>query len=140
MYTRKCKRLLANYRDSFASISPAEGNFRIFREPDVKVALRENRNDISSSTANAAETAVVVNDTPSRGRSASIPARINNFISANYPNAVCNRCIAAGIGIPNQPTRPAQITGALGTTSDFIQDSGHCAICGCRKTVIRRHP
>lgn len=52
----------------------------------------------------------------------SVPQRVNDFISARRPNFVCNKCIAEGIGLINDTAHPAQITGALATTSDFIQE------------------
>jgi hypothetical protein len=68
----------------------------------------------------------------------SVPQRINDFITRHRPNAVCNRCIAAGVGLVNNTAHPAQVTGALATTSDFDQAQGTCPICKDRKKVIRR--
>jgi len=67
----------------------------------------------------------------------SVPQRINDFITAKKPNAVCNMCIADGLGMINKAAHPAQVTGALATTSDFIQEQGQCALCKTNKKVIR---
>ena len=66
------------------------------------------------------------------------PQQVNDFITASRPDAVCNKCIAEGIGLINKDAHPAQITGALATTSDFIQSNDECAICHETKKVIRR--
>lgn len=68
----------------------------------------------------------------------SVPQKINDFISANYPKAICNKCIAEGVGLINNTAHPAQVTGALATTSDFILEDGVCFICEKKKKVIRR--
>lgn len=65
------------------------------------------------------------------------PQEVNDFITKHSPNAVCNKCIARGLGWANDAAHPAQITGALATTSDFIQESGVCVICKDKKKVIR---
>lgn len=66
------------------------------------------------------------------------PQEVNDFITKKSPNAVCNKCIAQGLGWTNDAAHPAQITGALATTSDFMQEAGVCAICQSNKKVIRR--
>jgi hypothetical protein len=66
------------------------------------------------------------------------PQQLNDFITARKPKPVCNKCIAKGIGLENDGAHPAQITGALATTSDFIQEVGECSICGETKKVIRK--
>lgn len=68
----------------------------------------------------------------------SVPQRINDFITSHRPNSVCNKCIADGVRLANDGAHPAQITGALATTNDFIQEDGTCAICKGQKKVIRR--
>lgn len=68
----------------------------------------------------------------------SVPQRINDFITARQHQPVCNKCIAAGVGLTNDAAHPAQITGALATTSDFVQETGTCSICKSNKKVIRR--
>ena len=66
----------------------------------------------------------------------SVPQRINDFITAQRGAAVCNRCIAEGIRLTNDAAHPAQVTGALATTSDFTQDYGLCSLCKSNKKVI----
>jgi hypothetical protein len=68
----------------------------------------------------------------------SVPQRINDFISSHRPKPVCNKCIADGVGLTNDTAHPAQITGALATTNDFIQEDGTCSVCKSHKKVIRR--
>ena len=68
----------------------------------------------------------------------SVPQRVNDFITKHRPEPVCNSCIAAGVGLINNTAHPAQITGALATTSDFAQETGTCSICKNSKNVIRR--
>jgi len=66
------------------------------------------------------------------------PQEINDFITGHRPKPVCNKCIAHGLGLTNDTAHPAQITGALATTSDFIQAPGTCSICQGNKKVIAR--
>ncbi|WP_293962087.1 hypothetical protein [Sneathiella sp.] len=68
----------------------------------------------------------------------SVPQRINDYISEMRPAAICNKCIADGLGMENKGAHPAQVTGALATTNDFVQDQGQCSICKSNKKVIRR--
>jgi hypothetical protein len=68
----------------------------------------------------------------------SVPQRVNDFNTKHRPKAVCNSCIAAGVGLINNTAHPAQITGALGTTSDFVEGPGTYSICKGSKKVIRR--
>lgn len=68
----------------------------------------------------------------------SVPQRINDFITKQRPAPVCNKCIADGVGLENKGAHPAQITGALATTSDFEQSDGVCSICKSSRKVIRR--
>ena len=68
----------------------------------------------------------------------SVPQRINDFITSHRPKPVCNKCVAEGVGLTNDGAHPAQITGALATTSDFAQEEGECSICRGQKKVIRR--
>lgn len=70
--------------------------------------------------------------------SMSVPQQVNDFITSKRPNAVCDKCVADGVGMANNQAHPAQITAALATTSDFIREPGTCAICKGRKKVIRR--
>ncbi len=68
----------------------------------------------------------------------SVPRRINDFITSHRPRAVCNKCIAEGVGLTNAGAHPAQITGALATTNDFNQERGQCSLCKDTKKVITR--
>jgi hypothetical protein len=67
----------------------------------------------------------------------SVPQRINDYITSMRPAAVCNKCIASGVGLSNYAAHPAQVTGALATTSDFLQEQGECSVCKHAKKVIR---
>lgn len=66
------------------------------------------------------------------------PQQVNDFITKHRPSSVCNKCVATGIGLKNDGAHPAQITGALATTSEFILERGRCSICHDDKQVIRR--
>lgn len=66
------------------------------------------------------------------------PQEVNDLITKHRPDPVCNKCIAQSLGWSNDAAHPAQITGALATTNDFIQENGACSICKERKKVIRR--
>lgn len=68
----------------------------------------------------------------------SVPQRINDFITAQKPHPVCNKCIAEKVGLANDTAHPAQVTGALATTTDFVQEEGECSICKNTRKVIRR--
>lgn len=61
--------------------------------------------------------------------------RINSWITTHKPDAVCDSCIVDQLNIT--PAHVAQITGALGTTSDFDRDKGICGRCNRDRTVIR---
>ena len=65
------------------------------------------------------------------------PQEVNDFITSKRPMAVCNKCIAEALGWSNKAAHPAQITGALATTSDFKQTKDECSICHNERTVIR---
>jgi hypothetical protein len=62
--------------------------------------------------------------------------KVNRFISSKHPEAVCDRCICGAIGFQSH-AHSAQITAALGTTSDFIRGDGRCSLCGEERIVIR---
>lgn len=61
---------------------------------------------------------------------------VNEFITAHYPEPVCDGCIVKGAKL-YQPAQAGQITTALGTTSDFEREMGTCSICGAQRKVIR---
>ena len=62
-----------------------------------------------------------------------IARKINDFVTARQPNAVCDGCIGRAL---NLSTQTSQMTAALGTTSDFAREKGICAICKTKKVVI----
>lgn len=66
-----------------------------------------------------------------------VPQKINDYITSLRPQAVCNKCVARGTGLSNDGAHPAQVTGALATTSDFRQEMGICSVCKQAKKVIR---
>lgn len=61
--------------------------------------------------------------------------RVNSWITAQKPIAICDSCIVDELNVT--PAQVGQITGALGTTSDFDRDKGVCGRCTREKTVIR---
>jgi len=60
--------------------------------------------------------------------------RVNSWITTKKPMALCDSCIVDAMNVT--PAQVAQITGALGTTSDFERDKGVCGSCKQAKTVI----
>ncbi len=63
---------------------------------------------------------------------------IDDFISRHRPKPVCERCILGGVGMPDDAIRSAEITRALATSGDFVQERGECSLCGIVTNVIRR--
>lgn len=63
--------------------------------------------------------------------------RVNEFITAQKPRAVCDDCIAASLHLSRRQ-QSARVTGALETTNDFVRETDQCSICGSEKKVIRR--
>jgi hypothetical protein len=68
--------------------------------------------------------------------SSPIANRINDFVSGYYPNMVCDRCICEELDFYSS-AQAAQITEALGTTSDFDRRHGQCVLCKNERIVIR---
>lgn len=68
----------------------------------------------------------------------SVAQRINDFVTSNKSESICNRCIADSIGLRDKGAHPSQITLALSTTSDFEITKDRCSICKSIKHVIRR--
>lgn len=68
----------------------------------------------------------------------SVSQRINDFISSQRPKAICNVCIADGVGLTNKTAHPNQVAAALETTSDFDRRRGICGLCGKEALVIQR--
>jgi hypothetical protein len=67
----------------------------------------------------------------------SVAQKINDYITAKAPAALCDKCIAEAVGLTNKGAHPAQVTKALGTTSDFTREDGTCSMCKSEKKVIR---
>lgn len=65
-----------------------------------------------------------------------IAQKVNEFITSLQPKAVCDKCILEAMNF-NSPAHAAQITAALGTTSDFTREQGECSFCKTSKLVIR---
>lgn len=65
-----------------------------------------------------------------------IAQQVNNFITEHRPDAVCDKCICEAMNF-NSHAHAAQITGALGTTSDFDRRQGQCSLCKNERIVIR---
>lgn len=65
-----------------------------------------------------------------------VAQRVNDFITSHFPNAVCDKCICLAMKF-NSHAHSAQITGALGTTSDFERERGQCILCKGERIVIR---
>lgn len=65
-----------------------------------------------------------------------VAKQVNDFITSHHPNAVCDSCICKAMDF-NSHAHAAQITGALGTTSDFDRQLGECVICKNERIVIR---
>jgi hypothetical protein len=63
----------------------------------------------------------------------SVPQKINDYVTSKRPASVCDKCIAEALGMANNTAHPAQITGALGTTSDFTREPGRCSVCNSDK-------
>lgn len=66
------------------------------------------------------------------------PQDVNDLVTRMRPAALCNKCIARELHWLNETAHPAQITAALATTSDFIQEVGVCSVCQCQVKVIHR--
>lgn len=65
-----------------------------------------------------------------------VAQRINEFVTAHRPEAVCNKCIMFALGL-TQNAHVAQNTIALGTTSDFRREEDQCSLCKNTRIVIR---
>jgi hypothetical protein len=68
--------------------------------------------------------------------SSPVANRINDFITGHCPNAVCDRCICEALDFYSS-AQVAQITEALGTTSDFNRRHGQCVLCKNERIVVR---
>ena len=65
-----------------------------------------------------------------------VAQRVNDWISNDAPKPVCDICIVEGLGL-SQQAHAAQITAALGTTSDFVRIKGVCSLCKNDRMVIK---
>ena len=63
-----------------------------------------------------------------------VAQRINDFVTA-HGKPVCDRCIMGALKLTAH-AHSAQITGALGTTSDFTRKTGMCSLCKNERVVI----
>jgi hypothetical protein len=63
-----------------------------------------------------------------------IAQKINDFVTFRSA-PICDRCISAGLGLTTL-AHSAQITAALGTTSDFKRKTGICSVCKNERIVI----
>ena len=63
---------------------------------------------------------------------------IDDFITKHRPDPVCKNCIADGVGMTEDMLQSVEITSALGTSGDFIQERGRCSLCKKLTEVIRR--
>jgi hypothetical protein len=64
-----------------------------------------------------------------------VAERINDFIST-HGKPVCDKCIMDALELTAH-AHSAQITAALGTTSDFTRNSGRCSLCKNERVVIQ---
>ena len=64
-----------------------------------------------------------------------VAQKINDFVTSRKPEAVCDKCIVGALGL-TVSAHSAQITAALGTTSDFVREQGECFLCKSGKLVI----
>lgn len=68
----------------------------------------------------------------------SVAQSINDYVTKFRPAPICDLCIVSGLGL-SRPQHAAQITGALGTTSDFDRGKAVCSKCGeNRKSINAR--
>jgi hypothetical protein len=65
-----------------------------------------------------------------------VAERVNDFITEQESAPVCDQCIVDALKL-SAPAHAAQITAALGTTSDFKREGGTCGICKNERKVIR---
>ena len=61
--------------------------------------------------------------------------KVNDFITSHQPEALCDGCIVKALGLTAH-AHSAQITAALGTTSDFVRKREQCFLCKNERMVI----
>jgi hypothetical protein len=64
-----------------------------------------------------------------------VAQRINDFVTSRHGATVCDKCIVSGLGLTTT-VHSAQVTAALGTTSDFERKTGQCSVCKNERLVI----
>lgn len=64
-----------------------------------------------------------------------VAQKVNDLITGLCGEAICDRCIYDQMNFASH-AHSAQITGALGTTSDFIREKSTCGKCGEVRTAI----
>jgi len=65
-----------------------------------------------------------------------IAQRVNDYITKQRNDPVCDGCIAKALGVRHQQAN--RVTMALETTSDFNRWDGVCHVCGKELKVIER--
>ena len=65
-----------------------------------------------------------------------IAKRVNDYITKQRNDPVCDGCIAKALGVRHQQAN--RVTMALETTSDFNRWDGVCHVCGKELKVIER--
>jgi hypothetical protein len=63
-----------------------------------------------------------------------VAQKINNFITA-HGKPICDGCIVDALHLTAH-AHSAQITAALGTTSDFTRERAECSVCSNERAVI----
>jgi hypothetical protein len=63
-----------------------------------------------------------------------VAQKVNDLVTS-HGAPICDGCIIKTLDLTTQ-AHSAQITAALGTTSDFKRGSGMCSVCKNEKTVI----
>jgi len=61
---------------------------------------------------------------------------INDLLTQRAPDSLCDDCIAEALNLKRRQ-QSAQVTQALGTTSDFTRLINICSNCGDDKTVTQ---
>jgi hypothetical protein len=64
-----------------------------------------------------------------------VAQRINDFVKG-HGKPICDKCIMDGLKLTAH-AHSAQITAALGTTSDFTRQHDECSVCKNDRTVIQ---
>jgi len=62
----------------------------------------------------------------------------HGYITAKGPAALCDKCIAHGVGLSNKAAHPTQITGGIGNDLGFYPRARKMVLMRDYKVVIRR--